>query len=209
LKDPDEFKAAVTYALSRFWDRYVKDEYSHCQSMQEQSVNHYKQTPPSGTAEEIFLEVCGRAYPKSHGPSLEQVQKIWFIPSCHCGPYVSITDAEGDGTLLVIVYNCRPSAESPRLSTLPVDDMVRPLKALADETRLEILALLLDRELYAQQIVQQLQISQSAVSRHLRLMVACDVLNVRKQEGMKFYSINEGTLGSLIQQLESLRNKNA
>jgi DNA-binding transcriptional ArsR family regulator len=79
-----------------------------------------------------------------------------------------------------------------------------PLKALADETRLQILALLRDRELYAQEIVDRLHISQPAVSRHLNLMVAAGVLNIRREGNAKYYAINRDVLADLARALSSL-----
>lgn len=86
-----------------------------------------------------------------------------------------------------------------------VQDLFPPLKALADETRLQILALLEGRELYAQEIVERLDISQPAVSRHLKLMVVADVLRVRQEDNMKYYSVNEEVLAAIAERLRSFR----
>ncbi|MBV9789869.1 MAG: winged helix-turn-helix transcriptional regulator, partial [Chloroflexi bacterium] len=76
----------------------------------------------------------------------------------------------------------------------------------ADKTRLMIVAMLNGRELYAQEIVDRLGISQSAVSRHLQLMVDMKVLNVRRGErGAKYYSINTIALQSVAQRLSEFR----
>ena len=79
-----------------------------------------------------------------------------------------------------------------------------PLKALADETRLQILALLQGRELYAQEIVDQLDISQPAVSRHLNLMAAAGVLTIRREGNAKYYSVNAETLARVADALRAL-----
>ena len=61
------------------------------------------------------------------------------------------------------------------------------------------------RELYAQEIVDRLDISQSAVSRHLKLMVTGGLLDVRKVESMKYFSINQETLAALADRLQRFR----
>jgi DNA-binding transcriptional ArsR family regulator len=61
--------------------------------------------------------------------------------------------------------------------------------------------------MYAQEIVSNLDISQSAVSRHLKLMSAGGLLNVRKEDSMKYLSINEEALAALAESLTSFRSK--
>jgi DNA-binding transcriptional ArsR family regulator len=46
------------------------------------------------------------------------------------------------------------------------------------------------REMYANEIVEATGLHQSVVSRHLGFMKAVGLLSVRKQNNMKFYSIN-------------------
>jgi len=78
------------------------------------------------------------------------------------------------------------------------------LKALADETRLQIVEMLRGQEMYAQQIVGRLGISQAAVSRHLRLMASAGVLRVRREGGAKFYTVNGDTMTYLAEALREL-----
>jgi DNA-binding transcriptional ArsR family regulator len=44
--------------------------------------------------------------------------------------------------------------------------------------------------MYAQEIVDATEIHQSVVSRHLSFMKAVGLVNVRRQNNMKFYSLN-------------------
>ena len=76
------------------------------------------------------------------------------------------------------------------------------LKGLADETRLQSMEMLQDRELYAQQIVDRLDISQAAVSRHLKLMTRAGVLRARREKGAKYYSIEADTVNYLADALQ-------
>ena len=68
--------------------------------------------------------------------------------------------------------------------------MARLYKALGDEQRLRILRMLRDREMYAQEIVERTGLHQSVVSRHLQFMRAVGLLQSRKQNNMKFFSLN-------------------
>ena len=68
--------------------------------------------------------------------------------------------------------------------------LARVYKALGDEQRLRILRMLRDREMYAQEIVERTGLHQSVVSRHLQFMRAVGLLQSRKQNNMKFFSLN-------------------
>ena len=68
--------------------------------------------------------------------------------------------------------------------------LARLYKALGDEQRLRILRMLRDREMYAQEVVDKTGLHQSVVSRHLSFMKAVGLVQARKQNNMKFYSLN-------------------
>ena len=145
--------------------------------------------------------VTGRLVPDSIAALLPATQAVTFIPSCYVGPYVAYLC---HGSSLIVFYNCRSTAASAvPLPTVRNAAIYPPLKALADETRLQILALLHDRELYAQEIVERLNISQPAVSRHLNLMVAAGVLTIRREGNAKYYAINRDVLAELARAFSS------
>ncbi|GAB6037325.1 metalloregulator ArsR/SmtB family transcription factor [Fundidesulfovibrio butyratiphilus] len=61
-------------------------------------------------------------------------------------------------------------------------------KALADETRLRLVRLLARHELNVGEIVAALAMGQSRVSRHLRILVECGLLRVRRDGLWAFYA---------------------
>ena len=68
----------------------------------------------------------------------------------------------------------------------------RLFKALADETRLRILALLLEGELCVCEIMAALDLPQSTVSRHLAYLRNSGWVKDRRQGVWMYYSLNEG-----------------
>ncbi|NJL92333.1 MAG: winged helix-turn-helix transcriptional regulator [Anaerolineae bacterium] len=78
-------------------------------------------------------------------------------------------------------------------------------KALADETRLQILALLLEGGEYSvSDLADLLQLSQSNISRHLTFMAQNDLLIVRPHGTLRFYRVNRDGLQDVIARLQSL-----
>jgi DNA-binding transcriptional ArsR family regulator len=104
---------------------------------------------------------------------------------------------------LVVAFNHRttPALERDGKTTVEV---FPPLKALADETRLHILSLLQEREMYAQEIVGAIGLSQSTISRHLQLLERTEVVVARQTSGMKYYSINRVKGRAILEALQQL-----
>ena len=194
--DEEKLKRQLLNALERFWREVYAGEFEATRPLMQRSVAYHRaqRYPPS--FRDVFAAVTGRPMPDRVVDLLPGIKTVTFIPSCYIGPYVAYTH---NAEQLVLYYNCR---------TTPIGadagegvSLYPPLKALADETRLQILALLHGRELYAQEIVEQLDISQPAVSRHLNLMAAAGVLKIRREGNAKYYSIDTELLAAVAEAL--------
>ena len=167
------------------------------------SVAYHRQIRYPEVFSEVYLAVTGKALSANaeRAYAAAGLERLTFIPSCYTGPYVRFAPLDEEGKTLMLVFNARAQSGDPDHPLASVQSIFPPLKALADETRLEILGMLADGELYAQQIVDRLEISQPAVSRHLRLMVAGGILTQRKEAGMKYYGIRTETLTNLAKRI--------
>ena len=67
-------------------------------------------------------------------------------------------------------------------------------KALGDEHRLRILRLLAKKELSAGEILESMDIVQSTLSHHMKILVECGLVNDRKEGKWHHYSLNCDTL---------------
>lgn len=76
-------------------------------------------------------------------------------------------------------------------------DLVRAFKALADETRLRILALLAERECCVCEVTQALNISQTRASRNLGELYDAGFLKFRKQGSWSLYTIDKEGLDGM------------
>jgi DNA-binding transcriptional ArsR family regulator len=204
MRSPREFKGRLIGLLTRFWEAYYSEDFERHRGALAHSVTfHRRQTyPPSFT--DLFRQVTGRApsstardYVQEH---LDRIERVIFSPCAHLGLYFHVTLSF---PTLVVAFNYRttPTQETERRSAI---ELFPPLKALADETRLHILSLLREREMYAQEIVEAVGLSQSTVSRHLQLLERTEVVNARHSKGMKFYSINQGKGRAIFDALQYL-----
>jgi ArsR family transcriptional regulator, arsenate/arsenite/antimonite-responsive transcriptional repressor len=70
-------------------------------------------------------------------------------------------------------------------------EIIKVFKVLADETRLRILNLLLERECCVCEVIQALEISQSKASRGLTTLYDTGLLQLKKEGLWSLYSINK------------------
>ena len=85
-------------------------------------------------------------------------------------------------------------------------DLVEAAKALADETRIRVLNLLLERECCVCEVMQVLEISQTRASRNLNILRDAGFLKVRKEGLWAYYSVenidSENYLSPLLKAVE-------
>jgi ArsR family transcriptional regulator len=156
--------------------------------------------------DEAFADMTGNRLPPEIEHAAREVERATFVPCAHLGPFLSYVLYPPE---LVVYFDAtRPlgrPARNERLAEEPVaSGDLAALRALADGTRLRIIAILRSGELYAQEIVARLGISQSAVSRHLSMLESAGIVRVRPANGMKYYAVNVGRLKQLAESLGHL-----
>ena len=200
---PEELRARMVRLIERFYAEHYRQDQARRLTCLERSVAAHRSqsaTDPAALARRLSgrpsscLDAEDGQPPICAGP----YSKYVFAPSLDLGPYVSCADV---GAVHGYFYPCEPEfteaqedEENRRLARIH--------KALADEQRLKILHLLRERELYAQEIVERTGLHQSVVSRHLAFMKAVGLVDARRQNNMKFYSLNPAVREQLAKTLE-------
>jgi len=70
-------------------------------------------------------------------------------------------------------------------------EAIKPFKALADETRLRIFSLVLEKECCVCEVMQALNISQTRASRNLSLLYDTGLLKLKKEGLWSLYSVSD------------------
>ncbi len=78
-----------------------------------------------------------------------------------------------------------------------MDNIVLICKALGDDTRVQIVKLLLEGERCACKLLETLNITQSTLSHHMKILSDCSLVSVRKVGKWHHYSLNQETLERL------------
>jgi DNA-binding transcriptional ArsR family regulator len=152
------------------------------------------------TAVDAIRAITGRDVRGIMDHHLTDVEHLIFVPSLHVGPYLS--DYREGSTMKVLFRARLPEGVRSRSPEFTRSDLLVRLSALADDTRLRILELMTaHEELCSQEIIDMLDLSQSAASRHLRQLTATGYLTERRVEGAKCYRLNpqrvEDTLSAI------------
>ncbi len=73
-------------------------------------------------------------------------------------------------------------------------------RLFSDASRLSLLYLLLEQELCVCEITQRMQMNQSAVSNHLKLLRAGRLVKFRREGKHSFYSLTDGHVAAILKQ---------
>lgn len=206
LTDPPRLQATLVTHLQTLWDDFLAVEWRRVEPKLHATVTAFSTVRLEGLAIlEAMQVITGRDLrPVFRLDALFAYRRIRFIPHVHNGPYVIWF---GDHEELRLGF---PAHQPPVTTTLePAFDLTtltNRYSALADETRLAILlALRGGQELSTQDVIEQFKLDKSAASRHLRQLVATNLIEERREEGAKkVYRLRSRTIAELITSLKIL-----
>ncbi len=193
--DPPAMQALIVNHFRSMWEKYLEVEWERVKPMLQDAVTAFTQVdyrPMSRLEAAEFI--TGQTLGESH--MLEQIaeaEEVIFVPSAHVGPYLG--GFRYEQTYGVIFGARLPEGTHYYAPDLSRAEILVRLSTLADDSRLQILRLIAEEgEKRSQEIIQQLDLSQSAASRHLKQLSATGYLIERRCEGAKCYDMNSDRL---------------
>ena len=204
MQHPARFKQRLIHLLTRFRDAFYHHDLEKRREAMARSVAYHRQQTYSHNFGDVFRQVTGRALPSTVRDyvqgHLDKIEQVIFSPCAHLGLYYQLTLSY---PTLAVAFNYRTTPTQATQDSTAVE-LFPPLKALADESRLQILSLLQGRERCTQEIVDVLGLSQSTVSRHLQLLERTEVVVSRQEHRTKYYSIDRSKGKTIIAALQRL-----
>ena len=187
---PEELRERMGRLIERFFDEHYREEMPQRLPSLERSVAAHRDDTGADPAQ-LMTRLTGRPTSCLEGGGFCEAggpyRRLIFTPSLDMGPYNSCAIVDG---IHGLYYACEPQFRGAPAEAQETERTARIFKALGDEQRLRILRLLREREMYAQEIVERTRLHQSVVSRHLAFMKAVGLVRVRRQNNMKFFSLN-------------------
>ncbi len=195
LQDPPALQSLILEHLELLWKTTFIAEWRRIQSSLRWQVEMFTRSlDENADIEEIFLAFTGRELPVDIADIAHEASKVMLVPSWHTGRHITLWDGipfngnsdwNGKETLRLF-FSTPPNYDVGALDAKSIgrNELRARLNALADETRLRIIELLVQHdELSAQEIIASLDLSQSSVSRHLKQLTSMDYLYERRGEG--------------------------
>lgn len=207
LTNPDELKRFLIENLRSIWLKYLQPQWERSLPIAQQQAVQVRRFFAAGDIPEVFRAITGRSYPASMLGELEKTRRVLFCPLPFYGSYC-VCAFRPEAGQVIVGYGVGLQPEVPQAvgsgdATIP-GGLLPILEALADETRLQILALIRDRgQGSAQQFMAELGLSQPATSRHVRLLETTGLLLVERVDGIKWYRLNPAR----VSQLASVLNR--
>ena len=161
---------------------------------------------------EAYAALTGQRVPEVLDRPPPAITRVVFCPSAYLGGFISYIAYVPDLIVFFaapqLIERCLQRDDPPaqrneqELATVGGQvDLLDAARALADPTRLRMLDLLLQGELYAQEIVGRLAVAQSAVSRHLSQLERAGLVTVQARRGSKYYAVNPETFDAIASAL--------
>ena len=198
LQSPATLQLTIASHLQTMWHDLLAAEWSNIQPQLRSSIAYLKRIDIDGlTGVAALSRISGRNVAAIlSAADLDQFSEIIAVPSLHNGPYITLIPV---GDSLYFIFGARFPQE---MAPLPAhtDIALNRLKALSDETRLGILlALQAEGEMSTGAIMTRFSLSKSAASRHLRFLLATELVTFeRVDKTKKRYRLNRGAMAAII-----------
>ncbi|MEZ4734145.1 MAG: metalloregulator ArsR/SmtB family transcription factor [Caldilineaceae bacterium] len=204
LNEPVALHHLITTHLRTLWENHLAAEWERSlRNLQSMTYLLSKCTWPTTSVQDAIRAFLRRPLPDAISAQLDGVERVIFVPS----PHVHL-HAERFGSPDTIWVFALANFWTLPLRTEPIQrsEVLGPLAALADETRLHILELLAThQELFAQELITKLEVSQPTVSRHLKQLRSANLISEQRgNDANKRYQLNYEAVERLFHTLMQL-----
>lgn len=137
--------------------------------------------------------------PHDHRVMLGGGRELVLVPSVYAWPHVIVNC--DDPWPLALVYRAPHLVERRRSAAT---ELVAPLRALADPTRLRMVELIAERPRTTTELASLVSLSEAGTSKHLRLLANSGVLQTRREGYYVVYSVTRDALDVLADGVRGL-----
>jgi DNA-binding transcriptional ArsR family regulator len=198
--DPPAMQKLIVTHLDMMWNKYLAAEWERVTPMLQDAVRACQQVDLRGKSKLEAAEIFTGQDLTKDCEVFEEAEHLIFVPSAHMGPY---TGGFKIGEVVYVTFGARlPQGAQVYAPDLSRNEILVRLSALADDTRLQILKYVSENgEQRSQEIMEHLELSQSASSRHLKQLSATGYLIERRCNGAKCYELNAERIDDTLQAL--------
>ncbi|WP_152658185.1 helix-turn-helix transcriptional regulator [Oceanobacillus sp. CFH 90083] len=191
-------KRRIISLLNSFWEAGLKKQWRGMRENLSGWIRQHKSllTKAYCTNREAIFEITGLYPDTSELEKINRAEFLTFIPAANMERLLSFTQFDQHVYLMFA-----PQAEAEEKKEKLADHNAA-FEGLGDVTRLQILDLLAEnKEMFAQQIVQQLNLKQSTVSRHLNQLHQSNLVMIHQVGNTKYFSVNREEINKVAASL--------
>ncbi|MBT3338141.1 MAG: winged helix-turn-helix transcriptional regulator [Anaerolineae bacterium] len=197
--DPPAMQELIVTHLQKYWQEHLAIEWERVLPILQKAVNAFQHVDFTQMGNFDAAEyVTGQALSAGHWEKkCQEAEGLYFAPSLHVGPYLGKFFEENS---LGFIFGARLPDNAPiHAPELSQADIYVRLNALSDETRLQMLKYISNQgESCSTEIINALDLSQSAASRHLTQLTATGYLLARRVDGAKCYRLDKDRIGNTL-----------
>lgn len=201
VRDAQALHQQLLSGIRYLWDNLYREQAAEDMEKHQAAIDYHGNQPYYNDFPAIFKATTGRNIGQYLQERLSRIDTIEMIPSCHVGANITLAML---GRKCWIGFNANLIPIKKGNVSTSIAELYPVLKALADETRLKIVAFLGNQELNVGDIAEALGLTQSTTSRHLTLLAKTEILTMRRDGAMRYYSVNPETLKLTGRQLQQL-----
>ena len=192
LNDPHAMHDVIVAHLRAMWE-HVAPEWRRQQSSLAREVRTLSARIGAAPALDALRRALDEDVPEAIRVQLDGVERLVIAPSPHAGP---LTMRFGSPTTLWLFVQSNTAKRTTTRPPAKRSELVGPLAALADDTRLQILEVLAQRgPMLAQELLAHFELSQPSLSRHLKQLTGSGYVLERRGTGAnKRYEYNPATV---------------
>jgi ArsR family transcriptional regulator len=207
ISEPEKMKDLLVTHLSYMWDTYLRDEWETNKVLLHESVKAYREIGVENMKKTDAAKLLGCQSMDCDWDTfvhkINNSRKLYLVPSAHLGPYKGKIYHLDSDEMWLFYGSLMPEGGGTDIPELSKADLLIHFNALTDSIRLEILKLCSKGDEYSStELMNRLDISQSAVSRHLKQLSATGFLHERRENSSKYYRINKEKIKNTINSLD-------
>jgi DNA-binding transcriptional ArsR family regulator len=201
--DPGRLRDRVVGFLDAYWETAFREEWRRLEPLLDEAAARGAAVAHERGPLAILDGVPGlrvtdgtviRNSPHEHTLDVSAEHPLLAVPSAYAWPHARV-NCDPPWPPALVYAAPFVLAEAARAPVPP--ELVRTLRAVADETRLRILRLVAERPRSTEELAPLVHLSEPALSRHLRLMAEAGVLAARREGPYVLYELESDALERL------------
>jgi DNA-binding transcriptional ArsR family regulator len=211
LDDPTVFATRFCELLVDYWQAAFAAEWERVEPILSQAIGEAGRVlasagiwPVIGRLPASFRADPDRSellidLPHEHDVVVSFANPLLLVPSVYVWPHLRVNCDPPWPTALVYAAPSLAREAAPRI---PPAELLRILRALADDTRLRVLKLIAERPRTTQELAPLVGLSNAGLSKSLRRLAEAGLITSRRQGYYVVYSLDQGRLSAASAGLE-------